>query len=37
MDWFQSGKRVRQGCILKSPLMKDKEESEKGGLKLNIQ
>ena len=36
-DWFQSGKRVRQGCILKSLLMKVKEESGKAGLILNIQ
>ena len=36
MDWFQIRKGVHQGSI-KSLLMKVKEESEKAGLKLNIQ
>ena len=36
MDWFQMRKGVHQGCI-KSLLMKVKEESEKAGLKFNIQ
>ena len=38
-DWFQIGKGICHGCIeeLKSLLMKVKEESEKVGLKLNIQ
>ena len=41
-DWFQIGKGVCQDCSsreeeLKSLLMKVKEKSEKGGLKLNIQ